>query len=403
VGYTEFLQIIKAEIMNCKHNFILLISIIFISCSKDDNPTSNLVNLNISPSSNADAGSSYTNAKTDIQVDNFGLPSGANSGSLRDAIAYLDANGDGFTDVFMATGEFLLQGEVNSILAINDGQGNFTSSTIEFNGNMPPATHARKSIVGDFNNNGLDDIFVFDHGFDANPFPGSNPKLIIQNSIGSFTWTKLLDQTGFHHGGASGDIDNDGDIDVFVGGFESFFYINDGQANFTMVENRFDRSIDKVFNAELIDVDKDGFIDLLVGAHEQDGDNTSVFWGSSSGSYSSNLRSIVPQFTNYGTVLDFEAEDVDNDGDRDLIINRTGGGNANFYIGRRVQLLLSTGNREFIDATNQIDDPGLDTDNWFPWIRIQDIDNDGDLDILPDDLNVGFRLVNDGNGNFTKM
>lgn len=401
--YTEFLQIIKAEIMNCKHNFILLISIIFISCSKDDNPTSNLVNLNISPSSNADAGSSYTNAKTDIQVDNFGLPSGANSGSLRDAIAYLDANGDGFTDVFMATGEFLLQGEVNSILAINDGQGNFTSSTIEFNGNMPPATHARKSIVGDFNNNGLDDIFVFDHGFDANPFPGSNPKLIIQNSIGSFTWTKLLDQTGFHHGGASGDIDNDGDIDVFVGGFESFFYINDGQANFTMVENRFDRSIDKVFNAELIDVDKDGFIDLLVGAHEQDGDNTSVFWGSSSGSYSSNLRSIVPQFTNYGTVLDFEAEDVDNDGDRDLIINRTGGGNANFYIGRRVQLLLSTGNREFIDATNQIDDPGLDTDNWFPWIRIQDIDNDGDLDILPDDLNVGFRLVNDGNGNFTKM
>ena len=86
--------------MNFKHNIILLISIIIISCSKDDNPTSSQENLNISPSSNADAGSSYMNSKTDIHVENFGLPSGANSGSLRDAISYLDANGDGFTDVF---------------------------------------------------------------------------------------------------------------------------------------------------------------------------------------------------------------------------------------------------------------------------------------------------------------
>ncbi|MDN5204916.1 VCBS repeat-containing protein [Fulvivirgaceae bacterium BMA10] len=380
---------------------MIFLSVLLFSCAEDDSePT---VDLKISPSSNADARSSYTNAKTDILVNYSIIPSGANSGNLRDAIAYLDANGDGVTDVFMATGEFQLQGEVNSILAINDGQGNFTSSTTEFNDNMPPATHARKSIVTDFNNDGLDDVFVFDHGFDANPFPGNNPKLIIQNSVGSFSWTKLSDQTGFHHGGAAADVDNDGDIDVFVGGFDPFFYINDGAGNLTKVDDRFDKSIQKIFTAELIDVDEDGFVDLLVGAHEQDGDVTSVYWGSTLGTYSNNLRTSLPAFNNYGTVLDLDAEDLDADGDRDLIVNRTGGGNSNFYIGSRIQLLSNNGGREFVDVTNKIDNPGSDSDAWFPWIRIQDIDQDGDLDFFPDNRDLNFTFINDGNGNFTRQ
>ena len=151
--------------MKLNYKTLLIILVIVSSCSKDDeNPSSNLENLNISPSVNADIGSSYTNSKTDIRVDYSLIPSGGNSGDLRDAIAYLDANGDNITDIFMATGEFQLMGEVNSILAINDGTLNFTSSTDEFNDNMPPATHARKSIVSDFNGDNLADIFVFDHG-----------------------------------------------------------------------------------------------------------------------------------------------------------------------------------------------------------------------------------------------
>lgn len=390
--------------MKFKHKILIIATLVIVSCSKDDvNPTINLDDLGIAPSSNPDARSSYTNSKADIHIDYYLIPSGANSGNLRDAIAYLDANGDGFTDVFMATGEFMLQGEVNSILAINDGSQNFISSTAEFNDNMPPATHARKAIVSDFNNDNLDDVFVFDHGFDSDPYPGNNPKLIIQNSMGSFTWSKLLDQTGFHHGGAAADVDNDGDIDVFVGGFEPFFYVNDGQGNMTKVDNRFDRSISKIFTAELIDVDSDGFIDLLVGAHEQDGDNTSIYWGSTTGSYSSNLRTVIPAFANYGTILDFGVEDLNGDGRKDLVVNRTGGGNSNIYVGVRIQLLTQTANRKFIDDTNQIDNPGLDSDEWFPWIRVQDMDNDGDLDIFSDNLNIGFDLINDGSGNFTRI
>ncbi len=388
--------------MRLYFKLLVIVGFTLASCSKDDDSSVKLVNLGISASSNADARSSYTNAKTDIYINYYNIPSDGNSGSLRDAIAYLDANGDGYTDVFMATGDYLLEGEVNSILALNDGSDAFYWSTAEFNDNMPPATHARKSIVSDFNNDGLQDIFVFDHGYDANPFPGSTPKLIIQDSKGSFSWTKL-EEVGFFHGGASADIDNDGDIDIFVGGHDPFFYINDGLANFTKVEDRYDQSVSKVFIAELIDVDKDGYPDLLVGAHEQDGDNTSIYWGSSKGSYSKSLRTVIPEVDAYGTILDFDAEDLDGDGDKDLVVNRTGGGNSNFYVGRRMQLLIHDGNRNFTDNTSQIDNPGLDTESWFPWVRLQDIDNDNDIDIFCDNSSIDFVLYNDGNGNFTRQ
>jgi len=385
-----------------KNSFVIGLAIFFLTtgCSEDEIEK---VNLGIKAVANADAGSSNTQFnQVDIRISYYAISSGTNTGNLRDAVAYLDANGDGFTDVFFATGEFQLQGEVNSILAINNGSNNFSSSTAEFNNSMPPATHARKSIVGDFNKDGLQDIFVFDHGYDANPFPGNNPKLIMQNSKGNFTWSKLTERTGFYHGGASADVDNDGDLDVFVGGFEPFFFINNGSAEFTVADNRFDRSIPKVFTAELIDVDKDGFVDLLVGAHEQDGDQTSIYWGGTTGTYSKESRTVLPAFDKFGTVLDFDAEDFDKDGDRDIIINRTGGGASNFYVSSRIQLLLNNGGRQFSDATNKINNPGVDTDNWFPWLRAQDVDSDGDIDLFPDNKSFDFTWINDGAGNFTR-
>ena len=306
----------------------------------------------------------------------------------------------------MATGDYLLEGENDSILAINDGNQNFTSSTSEFSDDMPPATHARKSIVTDFNGDGLKDILVFDHGFDSAPFPGSQLKLIIQDSIGLFSWSKLSEYTGFFHGGAAADIDNDGDIDFFAGGHEAAFYINDGNANFTIASDRYDSSFGKVFSAELVDVDKDGFVDLLVGAHERDGEETSIYWGSSTGAYSNNLRLKIPAVASFGAVLDFEVEDVNSDGQKDLIINRTRDGidgEFGFYQGRTVQLLISAGNRAFEDRTvTNIDQPGGDNDIWFPWLRAQDYDNDMDIDFFPDDRSEGFVYINDGNGNFVK-
>ena len=354
------------------------------------------------PSENADEGSSYQHAKTDIHINYSYLPLQNVDGytPLMDAIAYIDANHDGFTDVFMATGSYLLEGEITSEMFINDTTGYFYFDNSSFNGDVVPATHARKTLVADFNGDGLMDMFIADHGFDADPFPGNNPKLVIQDSEGSFSWQRLTEQTGFHHTAAAADIDNDGDIDVFVGGSDPFFYTNDGAASFTFDSSRL--AARTVFASELIDVDQDGYVDLLVGAHEQDGDTTAIFWGGSSGKFIQSRSTTLASVSGYGTILDFEAEDIDGDGDRDVIINRTGGGSSNFYQGVNVQLLLNNGSRAFTDASTQIDDNGTDSDNWFPWLRAQDYDNDGDIDIFSDDLGDDLLLINDGNGNFTR-
>lgn len=366
--------------------------------------SSSLVDLGISASSDADAGSSYENAKADIHINYYGLPFQSLEGRtpLIDAIGYLDADGDGDTDVFLATGSYLYEGEVPSQMFINDGSESFTFDNIVFNGNPPPATHARKTLVADLNGDSLMDLFVLDHGYDADPFPGSNPKQIMQTSTGSFSWVRKTDQTGFHHGGSAADIDNDGDIDIFVGGSDPFFYINDGQGNLTLVADRFGGSIAQVFTAEMFDLDRDGFMDLLVGAHEQDGDTTAIYWGSSTGSYSDSLRTVIPAVTGYGVVLDFDAEDVDGDGLRDLVVNRTGSGPNAFYQGIYLQLLTQTSARTFADGTSSIDDNGQAADSWFPWVRMQDIDNDGDIDIFSDDKGDDFLLLNDGSGSFTR-
>jgi hypothetical protein len=151
---------------------------------------------------------------------------------------------------------------------------------------------------------------------------------------------------------------------------------------------------------------QDGFIDLLVGAHERDGDQTSLYWGNQSGVYTSFARTVIPPVSSFGAVLDFDAEDFDADGDRDLVINRTRDGDdgpgKGFYQGSMVQLLENNGGRSFSDITlTHINYPGGDMNEWFTWIRAQDFDGDGDIDFGTDDTGRGPTYLNDGTGHFT--
>jgi len=399
--------------MNYKHMFhefiLIILTFVFTACGGGGNTDTSIDT--IEPSNNADYMSSYENSKTSIHIDYSILP--LEDYMLRDAIAYLDVDGDNDIDVFIGTGEWQLEGEIDSLLSLNNGEENFISSTSEFMDNMPPATHARKALVSDFNGDGLKDMLILDHGYDAEPFPGNQPKLIMQESLGKFSWEKLPD-VGFHHSGAAADIDNDGDIDIFIadhhdisGNYPSF-YINDGNGNFARDISIFGTNEKVVYGSELIDIDKDGYIDLLTGAHEREGHKTSIYWGSSIGKYTTAHRTIIPVVPQMGVILDFDAEDIDGDGDRDIIINRTrdgdDGGGLGFYVGRTIQLLRNDGNRNFTDVTlTHIDNPGGDHDDWIPWLRVQDFDGDKDVDIRPDNAQYGLEYKNDGTGKFTKV
>ncbi|MBI4707723.1 MAG: VCBS repeat-containing protein, partial [Candidatus Omnitrophica bacterium] len=89
---------------------------------------------------------------------------------------------------------------------------------------------------GDFNGDGIMDIFVVNH-FEP------PPSLYINNGDGTFkdmTSTSGIKREGDFHGCAVGDYDNDGDQDIFVstgagmgrGEEASHLYRNDGQGRF---------------------------------------------------------------------------------------------------------------------------------------------------------------------------
>jgi hypothetical protein len=361
------------------------------------------VNLDVPQNFNVDANSSHTLQNTDLYVSRLGIRT-TNFGTFATAVSYADFDLDGDIDVFMSAGDGS-QNTTPAELYLNDGANNFTLDTSLFNGASPGLVHPRKALTGDFNGDGKMDVFVIGHGYDQPPFPGEAPYVMLSTSNGFVMGTGLESLIGFHHGGASADIDADGDLDIFLTDQSTpYFLINDGLGNFTKDTSRLSGlSRSSFFTAELVDVDKDGYVDLLAGGHEHEGFPTRILWGDSTGSYSTGKSTTLPSVGGYGTMVDADFADIDLDGDKDVVLNRTSGGQGStgFYQGYYVQVIENIGNRQFLDKTSERITSGNDAaSQWFDWIRVQDINNDGNVDIVVDDASRNLIWYNDGMGNF---
>ena len=369
-----------------------------------------LVCLPILPKNlSANAGSSHTLQSNYLYVDHQGInPRGLNWGLI--AVAYADFNEDGHIDVFYAP----LDGTPHATpaeLYLNDGAGCFSLDTNFFNENPPGLVHPRKVLPGDFNGDDRMDVFVLGHGYDYPPFPGEAPYVILSSANGYVLGSGLDTFIGFHHGGASADIDADGDIDVFVTNSPPgppFFLINDGTGSFTQDTTRIEGLVrEQLYTAELVDVDNDGFLDLLAAGHEYDPSArgnlpTQILWGDSTGVFSTTKSTILPSVPGRGIVVDIDVSDTDEDGDKDIVINRTGDPSTNaWYKGYYVQLVEQIDARRFEDKTTQLIYNYEDADaDWIVWIRMCDCNGDGHVDIVVDDAARNLIWENDGTGTF---
>ncbi|MEO7381684.1 MAG: VCBS repeat-containing protein [Paracoccaceae bacterium] len=377
--------------------------------SAQDNAIAILINtslppLNIAPSATVEAGSSYTFRKAPIWI-NRQTSGTYPAGFPFSHTGYADLDRDGDTDFVRTFSDnehpFPLQ------VMINDGNGSFNDQTAtRIVGAQPGLTTTRKVLIGDYNGDRWPDVMVLGHGIDTPPFPGEYPQLFLSNGNGTLSYAPGLESyVDYHHGGASADVDGNGTIDVFTNARQPYFLLNDGQGHFTPNTARVPRAPGNLhfgpIASELVDVDRDGFIDLVADGYEPNGLSNAIYWGNSSGVYLYANRSVLAAVPDMGVTLDFAIEDIDNDGLRDIVAVRTG--STNLYVGRYIQILRQTSARVFVDqtATRISFNPALLP---FDYIRAQDINGDGFVDLFIDDKNDvasgQYAWINNGAGVF---
>lgn len=349
-------------------------------------------------------------------------------------VAYADFDKDGDIDLVLSGSDGINNNKPKFYFNVD---GNFYRDNSVFSGGLG-LIHPRKTIVGDYDGNGYIDVINFGHGFDFGDYPGEAPEIYLNNEDGFTFSNELSPYIGFNHCGASADIDGDGDIDVLVGDANNagaYFLLNDGSANFTPDKTRIidnDKFYRRAFTCELYDVNNDGYIDILFGGHEFEGGQTQILLGNSFGVFDESI--LIPAVDYMKVVLDFDFADLDNDGFTDIVILRTGSIGPNgsipelFYDGYYIQLLMGGSNG--FEVVNNIenrsniiiakDSPigamkpfilnSLDKNTgvtngyqgeWLDWIRVQDVNGDGFLDIVDDQQFTGIQWLNNGSGYFT--
>jgi hypothetical protein len=283
-----------------------------------------------------------------------------------------------------------------------DGVENvFTQDDAIFGGTIPGVTHGRKVALQDFNDDGWMDVMMVSHGFDQDPFPGDEPMLLINNT-GTLSEVTLPLGTAFYHTACAGDIDNDGDVDMIWSASNSHVLINDGSGNFTEDATIITPSITG-FTTELYDVNADGYLDFVLGGHEFEGGETTIYWGNYTGKFLDDHKSVISSIQNFGIVLDFDFHDIDNDGHTEILVNRTGdpNGSSGWYVGHYLQLVSFVIDEE-IDETTLINSNSLNSGDAYYWLRFFDVDQDGDRDIVVENRHVSEVFWTNNNGSFSK-
>jgi hypothetical protein len=152
-----------------------------------------------------------------------------------------------------------------------------------------------------------------------------------------------------HHGASAldmADIDNDGDLDLFWGDFFSrslYFLRNDGtpaEPNINLLYTAYPQNSDSVqtsgFNMpRLVDIDNDGDLDLFVSVlYDPTVPQSLIFYENIGSAETPDLRKITE---NYLKTLDVGTQsvpvfaDIDNDGDLDLFIGSAKNPNGTLY------------------------------------------------------------------------
>lgn len=279
-------------------------------------------------------------------------------------VKFFDADNDGDLDVFITGSTSSAANTAN--LYLNNGSGIYTLST----GSNFELLRSGKNDIGDVDGDGDIDIITTGQNPSGNPIT----KLYLNNGSGIYNPQTSSTFTNLQYGAARFiDIDNDGDLDLLLCGENSTgqpiteLYSNNGSGIFTLNTSSI---IDGFTNSDIAtgDIDNDGDIDFIICGQSGANIATKIYLNNGSGVFSELTGTpIAPVMV--GTV---KLADFDNDGDLDVYVMGSGSGGGSAVIAK---IYANMGTNTFIEAASIIG-------AYLSSAAIADVNGDNKLDII---------------------
>jgi hypothetical protein len=235
--------------------------------------------------------------------------------------------------------------------------------------------------VGDLNGDSFVDVIIGS----TNKF---SPVILFQDRNGNFSQKALFtmpNEMQFEEEGiALFDIDNDGDLDMYLvsgsnqfkegsGNYRDRCYLNDGNGKFTEDATRIPVINTSGSVVKAMDFNKDGYVDLFVGGRTPIGEypmpEKSFLLMNEKGILKDVTESLAPDLRTIGMITDAVWSDYDADGQQDLIV-----------VGELMPVTIFKNKN---DSFEKVKNTGVQNINgWWERVVSADMDNDGDVDFI---------------------